>query len=138
MDDLQFCLFVFQRRQSYVGFFIFPDYGISIDEDNTRVNGFVSLKYIFEIFFPEHIPAIDKFTNIPSMNQFKEQGVGVVFDLPAAFLELFFQIEDSRGFYVIRHLLNFLFFLLLAFCQLVLLSKFCLLHSDFDQHLSFL
>ena len=33
-----------------VGLFTFSDYGISIDEDNTRINGFVSLKYIFEIF----------------------------------------------------------------------------------------
>ena len=34
-----------------VGIFIFSDYGLSVDDDNSRVNGFVSLKYIFEIFF---------------------------------------------------------------------------------------
>ena len=33
-----------------VGFNIYKDYGISIDEDNTRINGFVGLKYLFEIF----------------------------------------------------------------------------------------
>ena len=38
-----------------VGLFAFSDYGISIDEDNTRINGFVSLKYIFEIFFPSKV-----------------------------------------------------------------------------------
>ena len=32
-----------------VGLFVFDDYGIGIDEDNSRINGFVSLKYIFEI-----------------------------------------------------------------------------------------
>ena len=33
-----------------IGSLIFSDYGISIDEDNSRVNGFVSLKYILELF----------------------------------------------------------------------------------------
>ena len=32
------------------GTFIFPDYGISIDEDNTRIHGLLSLEYIFKIF----------------------------------------------------------------------------------------
>ena len=94
-----------------VGLFTFPDYGISIDEDNTRINGFVSLKYIFEIFFPNQVNEIDRFTNIPNMSQWTEQGHGIIFDLPTAFLELTFQIEDSRKYYVIRHFINFLFFL---------------------------
>ena len=70
-----------------VGLFTFSDYGISIDEDNTRINGFVSLKYIFEIFLPNLVNEIDKFTNIPSMADWEEQGVGVIFDLPTACLE---------------------------------------------------
>ena len=35
-----------------IGIFIFDDYGIYIDEDNSRENGFVSLKYLAEIFYP--------------------------------------------------------------------------------------
>ena len=94
-----------------VGLFTFQDYGISIDEDNTRINGFVSLKYIFEIFFPNQVNEIDRFTNIPSMSQWTEQGHGIIFDLPTAFLEFTLQIEDSRKYYLIRHFINFLFFI---------------------------
>jgi len=93
-----------------VGLFTFSDYGISIDEDNTRINGFVSLKYIFEIFLPNLVNETDKFTNIPSMTEWNEQGIGVIFDLPTAFLEWIFQIEDSRKYYLMRHFVNFLFF----------------------------
>ena len=106
-----------------VGFLIFPDYGISIDEDNTRINGFVSLKYIFEIFFPNLINDIDKFTNIPSMSEWDEQGVGVIFDLPTAFIEWIFQIEDSRKYYLMRHFVNFLFFLLAVYFFFQLIKK---------------
>ena len=38
-----------------IGVLLFKDFGIAIDEDNSRVNGFVSLKYIYEIFVPENI-----------------------------------------------------------------------------------
>ena len=106
-----------------VGFLIFPDYGISIDEDNTRINGFVSLKYIFEIFFPNLINEIDKFTNIPSMSEWDEQGVGIIFDLPTAFIEWIFQIEDSRKYYLMRHFVNFLFFLVAVYFFFQLIKK---------------
>ena len=32
-----------------IGILIFDDFGISIDEDNTRINGLVALKYLFEL-----------------------------------------------------------------------------------------
>ena len=35
---------------------------------------------------------------------------GIIFDLPMAFLELIYQIEDSRQYYLLRHFFNFLFF----------------------------
>ena len=106
-----------------VGLFTFPDYGISIDEDNTRINGFVSLKYIFEIFFPNQVNEIDKFTNIPSMSQWTEQGHGIIFDLPTAYLELTLQIEDSRKYYLIRHFINFLFFIVAIYFFFLLINN---------------
>ena len=93
-----------------LGILIFPHYGISIDEDNTRINGLASLKYIFEIFLPELINNSDKFDNIPSLHDFKEQGIGAVFDLPMAYLEYFFDINDARNYYLLRHFFNFIFF----------------------------
>ena len=106
-----------------VGLFTFSDYGISIDEDNTRINGFVSLKYIFEIFFPNLVNEIDKFDNIPSMTEWNEQGVGVIFDLPTAFLEWFFQIEDSRNYFLMRHFVNFLFFFVAVYFFFLLIKN---------------
>lgn len=93
-----------------VSIIIYPDFGISIDEDNTRINGFVTLKYICEIFYPEIVFKIDEIIDVPSMNKWNEQGIGVIFDLPTAFIEFFFKIEDSRNYYLMRHLFNFFFF----------------------------
>ena len=93
-----------------VGLFIYPDFGISLDEDNTRINGFVTFKYICEIFLPEIIYKIDNIIDVPSLSDWKEQGHGVVFDLPAAFIEFFFEIKDSRNYFLMRHFISFAFF----------------------------
>ena len=56
-----------------IGIYIFPDFGIGVDEDNSRVNGFVSLKYIFEIFFPDNVFRINDIMNVPNINKYSEQ-----------------------------------------------------------------
>ena len=93
-----------------IGIYSFSDFGIGVDEDNSRVNGFVSLKYIFEIFSPDNVFRINDIINVPNINNYSEQGNGVVFDLPAAFLELIFDITNPREIYLLRHLINFLLF----------------------------
>ena len=50
-----------------IGVFSFSDYGISIDEDNTRISGFVSLKYVFEILSPEKALKINEITKQDSV-----------------------------------------------------------------------
>ena len=35
-----------------VSIIIYPDFGISLDEEITRNNGLVSIKYIVDLFFP--------------------------------------------------------------------------------------
>ena len=93
-----------------VGIFIFSDYGLSVDDDNSRINGFVSLKYIFEIFFSEYIFKIDNIIDVPNINIYEERYNGSAFELPMAFLELVFKITDSRQIYLFRHFFNFLLF----------------------------
>ena len=105
-----------------IGIFIFKDYGISIDEDNRRINGFVSLKYIFEIFFPNSVSKISEFIDVPDMNSWKAQS-GVIFDLPVAFIEYFFKIEDVRNIYLTRHLINFLVFFVSVYFFFLLIKK---------------
>jgi len=108
-----------------IGVLSFSDYGISIDEDNTRLNGFVSLKYVFEILIPGKVSNINEFITVPSLLAFKEQGIGVIFDLPMAFIEFLFKIEDPRDYYLLRHFFNFLiFFISVYFFYLIAKKRF--------------
>jgi len=96
-----------------IGVFIFRDYGISIDEDNTRVVGFLSLEYVFKIFAPEYIPDLNKIISgdkLAHPNLDMVPSTGSTFDLPMAFLEFLFKIEDSREYFLLRHLSTFLIF----------------------------
>ena len=113
---LFFFLFLF-----LIGLFTFNDYGIGIDEDNSRINGFVSLKYIFEILNLNFINEINGII-LPSIDGYDEQGNGVIFDLPLAFIEYFFNINDFRDAFLIRHLASFLVFYisLIYFYKLIL------------------
>ena len=106
-----------------LGISVFSHYGISIDEDNTRINGLASLKYIFEIFSPELINNSEKFDDIPSLHEFKEQGIGAIFDLPLAYIEYFFHVEDSRNYYLLRHLFTFMIFFISVFFFFLIIKK---------------
>ena len=109
-NNNKFVTYIFFVVLFTIGSLVFTDYGLGVDEDNSRINGFVSLKYIYEIFNPQNIHLIDKIISVPNINEYKQQGNGVVFDLPMAFFELFFKITDEKHFYLIRHFSNFLFF----------------------------
>ena len=102
-----------------IGLLIFQDYGISIDEDNTRFNGFVTLKYLFEIFAPEQIDKLDQVISVSTVEIYSNQtieesggaqGLGVIFDLPMAFIELYYKVTDTREYYLLRHFFNYLIF----------------------------
>ena len=68
-----------------IGISIFSHYGISIDEDNSRINGLVSLNYIVELF---NIEIFDKLKtlSLPQIHEYSEQGNGVIFDLPLSII----------------------------------------------------
>ena len=83
-----------------IGIIVFADYGISIDEDNTRINGFISLKYVFLLLVPEKVYLIDQHILTPDFSEWGEHGVGVIFDLPLALIELLFNIDDIRNIYL--------------------------------------
>ena len=119
--------FLFFLTFFLIGIFIFPDYGISIDEDETRIYGFISLKTVFEIFSPEYITNINEVIaehkyELPNFDVVIPTS-GIIFDLPMAFLELIYQIEDSRQYYLLRHLFNFLFFFISVYFFYLLAKK---------------
>ena len=108
-----------------IGILSYSDYGISIDEDNTRISGFVSLKYVLEIISLEKGLKLNEIINVPNINNYNEQGIGVIFDLPMACIEYFFKIDDAREYYLLRHLCNFLiYFLSVYFFYLIAKKRF--------------
>ena len=108
-----------------IGVNIYKDYGISFDENINRDNGFVSLKYIFEKI---GINAdLSKFVvDIPNLSDYKDKAYGVVFDLPLAFFEFLFDIDNTRDAFLFRHLINFILF----FISTVVFFILCNLRSS--------
>ena len=119
-------VFLFFLSFFLLGIFITPDYGVSIDEDNTRIVGFLTLESIFKIFSPEHLIQVNEIiaeqkSEHPNLDIVPTSGV--TFDLPMAFLELIFNIEDSRNYFLLRHYFNFLFFFTSVYFFYLLASK---------------
>ncbi len=106
-----------------IGTLTFSDYGISIDEDNSRVNGFVSLKYILELLNSNLLHDLEQIINAPKINNYFEQGNGVIFDLPFALFELIFKVNDTRQIFLIKHFFTFIIFFISLICFYFILKK---------------
>ena len=118
--------FLFFLTFFLIGFFIFPDYGIPIDEDNTRIVGFLNLEFIYKIFAPEHVAKIDDFITGQrgeNLNLDVVPSTGAIFDLPMSLLELIFQINDSRQYFLLRHFFTFIFFFTSVYFFFLLVKK---------------
>ena len=103
------------------GIIIYDDYGISWDEYYHRINGFVSLNSIRSIFsldiiYPELVHSTKSFAETAKI-------YGVIFDLPMAFIEKELIIEDSKIYFILRHLFNFLIFFISSIFFYFLLKK---------------
>ena len=96
-------------------------FGIHIEEKFHRLNGLFWLNYISDIFRLDYFKEITEFKineifdytlNRPSyFNRY-----GVVLDLPVAFIEVAFDINNVKQIYYLKHLLSFFIFLLSSFC----------------------
>ena len=71
--------------------------------------GFISLNYIREIFNLNTYQGFE-YTDKAFAESIKHYGV--LFDLPMAFLEKAFNIDDSRSYFLLRHFFNFFIFYL--------------------------
>ena len=113
-----------------IGLFTFRDYGISIDEEFHRSSGFYWLNYILSFTTFEDLKnLVDvKINNIKGFTlQLPQEHpyYGVVFDLPLAFLEVIFKIENPQNIFYFKHFLNFLlFFVSSIFFYKILLNRF--------------
>ena len=106
-----------------IGLNIFKNYGVSFDEETSRLYGLTNGNYILKKFLNEErynnlFNSIttnkfkDKISNKQptELNKFPDRAYGAVFELPLAALEVLFNIKDEKNVFLFRHLINFLFF----------------------------
>ena len=125
-------IYIFLSFIILIGFNIIKDYGIGIEEHFQRKSGFYWLNFILSFLsfdtlsnqVVEKIREIELFT--PNLPQIKNVPYyGVIFDLPLAFIEIFFKINNSQDYFLIRHVTIFLIFLLSAFVfYKIILNRF--------------
>ena len=119
----------FSKNNSYIiffsiiyisfGLFTFKDYGIGIEEHFQRSSGFYWLNHILQFTSLENFKEIvqskiylinQNILNLPDVEGVKFYGV--IFDLPTAFLEVIFKIQEPQDYFYLRHLINYLIFYL--------------------------
>ena len=113
-----------------VGLFTFKDYGISVDEEFQRRVGVYWLNYVLSLTSFNELSntvalKLAQITGFTLPNVEGNQYYGVIFDLPVAFLEIIFQIDDPKNYFYFKHFLNFtLFFIASIFFYKLLLNRF--------------
>ena len=112
------------------GISTFQDYGISVDEKFQRSNGFYWLNYLLNFTNLEDLKT-QVFLKLSTMQDFTLSDVkkynfyGILFDLPAAFIETILDIKNSSDIYNLRHLLNFFYYFIgLIFFYKILNRRF--------------
>ena len=114
----------------FIGSQIYIDYGFYIDEKFHRANGFYWLNYLANFFDLENLSqksnikfqAIQGFT-LPKIEHWNFYGV--IFDVPAAYLEIIFNLNDPKKYYQMRHfLVFFIFFICSIFFYKILFNRY--------------
>ena len=112
-----YCLLVFLSFYFCFGIFIFKDYGIGIEEHFQRSSGLYWLSELLQFTDFENLKNItnskildiEKFTpNLPSLKI--ANYYSILFDLPAAIIEVTFNIKNSQDYFFLRHFLIFITF----------------------------
>lgn len=94
-----------------LGLTVYKDYGISFDEPAQRLIGVTNLNYIAQKFNLTSIINNESLAQFPTkLDQITDRDYGVIFELPAAFMEHALDLKQERDIYHARHLLTFLFF----------------------------
>jgi hypothetical protein len=92
-----------------LGLLLFADYGISIDEQISRDNGMVTLKYLAEPLAPDWVASHPDFKTFTTpLPEYMDRDYGVVFETPVSLLEQVFAITDAGDKFLFRHLCTFL------------------------------
>jgi hypothetical protein len=100
-----------------IGLISIKDFGVSSDEHNTRLKGFITLNYLGEKFIPE---INQDYKDDKDIATFEEAGrikyYGPLFDAPVALFEVLLGIKDKKDQFLFKHYFCFfLFFISLIF-----------------------
>ena len=95
-----------------IGFLLHRDYGISLDEEITRMNGLVSIKYIYDFFFPHLTDNFELIKNVPDLKDYSDRQYGAFFEILLIFIiEILFEVKNFAEIFYYRHLANHLVFI---------------------------
>ena len=92
-----------------LGLLIFRDFGFSIDENQQRDIGMVSLKHVAQKINPGWVkndPDFERY-NVP-LSEYTDHDYGVAFETPISFLERLLRLDELRHKFWLRHLFTFL------------------------------
>ncbi len=94
-----------------LGLLIFRSYGLSIDENQQRDTGMISLKHVAQIIAPDWVANDRDFDRyqVP-LPEYFDRDYGVAFETPVCWLERVLHIEDGGDKFLLRHLCTFLVF----------------------------
>tara|TARA_B100000575_G_scaffold185577_1_gene149384 strand:+ start:14012 stop:15664 length:1653 start_codon:yes stop_codon:yes gene_type:complete len=104
------------------------DFGVHIEEKFHRLNGHYWLNYVAECFGFENLQRITQYKidaigdyTLSSISRYNKYGV--IFDLPAAYLEIVLGLDDISKIYYLKHILSFSIFLISSFYFYNILEK---------------
>ena len=92
-----------------LGLLLVRDFGLTIDENQQRDTGMVSLKHVAIDHYPQWVSAdhsFDKY-NTP-LDEYVDRDYGVAFETPVCLAERLLNIEDDGDKFLFRHLCTFL------------------------------
>ena len=110
-------IFIIPLVLALVGFALHKDYGISSDEEITRNNGIVSIKYICDLLFPQYADNLKLIQNKPNLKDYGDKAYGPFFEIfLITIIEIVMEIKDFTDKFYYRHLANHYLFLLSIIC----------------------
>ena len=99
-----------------IGYIYLFDFGIHIEEKFHRLNGHYWLNFLANKFSLTNLASVTNL-KIVEIGDYTLNPVslynkyGVILDLPAAFLEIFFNINEIKNIYYLKHYLSLIFLL---------------------------
>ena len=104
------------------------DFGIHIEEKFHRLNGHYWLNYLAKFFGFENLQRITHLKvegiediSLSSITRYNKYGI--IFDVPAAYLEILLNLDDITEIYYFKHLLSFFIFLISSYFFYKILKK---------------